>query len=57
MPDKVRVLMHVTTNTPIAYPIAVVADSREQVAANRFIEFVRSGRGQFILVRDGFGAP
>ena len=57
MPDKVRVLMQVTTNTPIAYPIAVVADSREPVAANRFIEFVRSARGQSILVRDGFGAP
>jgi molybdate transport system substrate-binding protein len=57
MPQEVRVLMNVPTAIPIAYPIALVADSRKAVEASRFIEFVRSARGQSILLRYGFGAP
>lgn len=57
MPKKVRVLMKVPTTTPVAYPIAIVADSRKQEQAKRFIAFVKSPKGQSILKRYGFDAP
>ncbi len=57
MPEKVRVLMEVPTTEPIAYPIALVADTRSPVEAKRFIKFVRSAEGTAILTRYGFGAP
>jgi molybdate transport system substrate-binding protein len=57
MPGKIRVLMQVPTAEPITYPIAVVADSRQAEAAERFVTFVHSGQGQVILRQFGFGAP
>jgi molybdate transport system substrate-binding protein len=57
MPDKVRVLRRIATTTPITYPIAVVADSRNKTEAERFIEFVRSAQGESILQRAGFDPP
>lgn len=57
MPEKVRVLMEVPTTEPIAYPIAIVGDSRQAVAAELFTVFVSSSRGRAILQRYGFSAP
>jgi molybdate transport system substrate-binding protein len=57
MPDKVRVLMEVPTAEHIAYPIAVVGDSRQADAAKRFTEFVYSSGGRAILRLHGFSAP
>jgi len=57
MPEKVRVLRKIPTVTPITYPIAIVADSRKQTEARRFIDFVRSAQGKSILQRDGFETP
>jgi len=57
MPAKVRVLMKVPTATPIAYPVAIIADSRNKNEANRFIEFVKSPQGKTILQRHGFDTP
>ena len=57
MPEKVRVLRKIPTVTPITYPIAIVADSRKQTEARRFIDFVRSAQGKSILQRDGFDTP
>ena len=57
MPKKVRVLRKIPTVTPITYPIAIVADSRKQTEARRFIDFVRSAQGKSILQRDGFETP
>ena len=57
MPDKVRVLMEGASTEPIAYPIAVVSDSRRAEAARRFVDFVNSPRGREILQRHGFRAP
>ena len=54
MPEKVRVVMEVPLASPIAYPIAVVADSRSSATANRFIEFVSSPNGERILLQHGF---
>ncbi len=57
IPGKVRVLMEVATTEPIAYPIAVVSDTRRADTARRFVEFVDSPRGREILQRYGFRAP
>jgi len=57
MPEKVRVLMEVATAEPIAYPIAVVSDTRREDTARRFVGFVDSPRGREILQRHGFRAP
>ena len=40
---------------PIAYPIAVVTDSRQQTAARQFIAFVMSEAGREIVRQHGFG--
>ena len=57
MPHKVRVLCKIPTVTPITYPIAIVADSRKQTEAKRFVDFVRSAQGKSILQREGFDTP
>ena len=57
MPEKVRVLMEVQTTEPIAYPIAVVKDTRQESVAARFIDFVNSARGRAILEQYGFRPP
>jgi molybdate transport system substrate-binding protein len=56
-PDRVRVVMEVSTSIPITYPIAVVADTREPDLARHFIAFVKSSRGLAILAKRGFAAP
>jgi len=57
MPETVRVLLKIPTATAVAYPIAIVADSRNQLEANRFIDFVKSLQGKTILQRYGFDTP
>jgi molybdate transport system substrate-binding protein len=57
MHNRVKVLMAVPTPIPIAYPIAVISDSRKSEFARRFVAFVTSSRGQAILAGHGFDAP
>ena len=57
MGDKVKVVLALATQTPVTYPIAVVADSRQKALALKFIAFVSDGAGKKILERFGFGAP
>lgn len=56
-PGRVKLAFTVRVKTPIRYPIAPVADSREPRAARAFVEFVRSAEGQAILRRHGFLPP
>ena len=56
-PGRVKLAFTVRVKTPIRYPIAPVADSREPGAARAFVEFVRSAEGQAILRRHGFLPP
>ena len=51
--DKTRIALTVPTATPVSYPIAQVATSKNAAWAKDFIAFVRSYAGQQIL--DGFG--
>lgn len=55
--DKVRVVASPPGTSPVTYPIAVVADSRNKAAAAAFIAFARSDAGQQVLARYGFGRP
>ena len=57
MLGRVRVAYEVPVRTPIRYPIAPIAGSRQGGEARRFIDFVRSDAGQDILRRHGFRAP
>jgi molybdate transport system substrate-binding protein len=55
--DKVKIVASPQSATPVSYPIAVVADSRNKAAAADFIAFVNSEPGQRVLARHGFGVP
>ncbi len=54
---KVRVAMHVPTPTPIIYPLAVVAQSKQPAQAQTFADFVLSPEGQGLLAKAGFHHP
>lgn len=56
-PDKVRIAMAVTTTTPVRYPIAQIATSKQPALAGEFMAYVRSAPGQAILQRFGFSKP
>ncbi|MDR7267974.1 molybdate transport system substrate-binding protein [Pelomonas saccharophila] len=55
--DKVRVVATVGGHTPITYPAAVVADSRQAALARDFVVFLGSAEAQAILAKYGFGKP
>lgn len=57
MRDRVTVAATVPTPTPIRYPLATVAASRQAREAAAFGAFVLSPEGQAILARYGFRAP
>jgi len=55
--DKVRIAFTPTGHTPVTYPIAVVADSRQKPLAGDFIAFLSTPAAQEVLTRYGFGKP
>ena len=54
---KTRIALTVPTATPVSYPIAQVAASKNTALAKDFIAFVRSDAGQQILEGFGFSKP
>ena len=44
-------------HAPVAYPAAVVADSKQAALARNFVAFLAGSEAQAILARHGFGAP
>ena len=54
---KVRVVLTATGHTPVRYPVALVADSRQPALALAFIRFLDSAEARQILARHGFGSP
>lgn len=56
-PEKARIAMTVPTTTPVSYPIAQIAASRNAALGKDFVAFVRSAPGQEILGRFGFSQP
>ncbi|MDM0076951.1 molybdate ABC transporter substrate-binding protein [Variovorax sp. J2P1-59] len=57
MGDKVKVVLTPSGHTPVTYPIAVVADSKEKALARDFIAFLSTDAAQQTLARFGFGKP
>lgn len=57
MADKVRVAFVVATVSPVLYPMARIATSRQAALAQRFIDYVGSPPGQAVLARHGFLPP
>lgn len=55
--DRVRVAFTVPTVTPVSYPIAVTAGSRNAALAGEFIAQLRSSPGLGLLARFGLEAP
>jgi molybdate transport system substrate-binding protein len=55
--EKTRIALTIPTTTPVTYPIAQVASSKNAALAGEFIAFVRSAPGQEILQRHGFSKP
>lgn len=54
---KVRIVMTVGGHAPVAYPAAVVADSRQPALARDFVSYLNGADAQAILARHGFGTP
>ncbi len=55
--DKVRTLFSIPTETPIAYPIAVVNGGPATEGGRQFVAFVLSPAGQAVLAKYGFQKP
>ena len=55
--DKTRIAFTVPTATPVSYPIAQVAASKNAALGRDFIAFVRGEAGQKILGGFGFSQP
>ena len=52
--DKVKVVLEVSLDEPLHYPIAVLKASRDAAEAKRFVEFVLGEEGQKVLQKYGF---
>ena len=57
MKDKVKVAVTVPTETPIRYPLALIAGGPNPVAARAFVDYLLSPAGQAVLARYGFQKP
>ena len=57
MPEKVKVAVRVPNRTPVTYPIAITAQTKQAAAANAFVSYVLSADGQAVLARYGFLKP
>jgi molybdate transport system substrate-binding protein len=55
--DKTRIALTVPTPTPVSYPIAQIAASKNAALGKDFVAFVRSAPGQEILEGFGFSKP
>jgi len=57
MPDRVKVAFTVPTETPVRYPIAVVAASAQAADAQKFAAYLLAPPAQATLRRHGFAIP
>ncbi|GAA5234817.1 molybdate ABC transporter substrate-binding protein [Verticiella sediminum] len=57
MSDKVKVTLTPEGQTPVTYPVAVVAASREPDLAKAFVEFLGTPAARTVLEKYGFGQP
>ncbi len=57
MGDKVKIVLTPSGNAPVSYPVAVVAQSRQNALAGAFVAFLASAQAQQVLAKYGFGKP
>ncbi|SFU85758.1 molybdate transport system substrate-binding protein [Polaromonas sp. YR568] len=57
MADKVKIVLSPEGNTPVSYPVAVVADSKQKALARDFVSFLSTDAAQQVLTKYGFGKP
>lgn len=57
MKDRVRIVLAAGGHSPITYPAAVVAESRQPALAREFHAFLSGAEARAILARFGFGRP
>lgn len=57
MAGKVKVVLTAGGHTPVAYPVAVVSESRQKTLAKEFAEYLQSPAAQDVLARYGFAKP
>ncbi len=57
MGDKIKVVLTTSGHTPVTYPVAVIAESKEKALAQDFIAFLSTDAAQQTLARFGFGKP
>ena len=55
--EKVRVVTTVPTETPVSYPVAVIASGPQAANGRKFVDFLMAPAAQAILARYGFGRP
>jgi molybdate transport system substrate-binding protein len=55
--DKVKVVLSPSGSSPVTYPIAVVAESKQKALAGDFLNFLATDGAQEVLTRYGFGKP
>lgn len=55
--EKVRVVTTVPTETPVSYPVAVIAAGPQAANGRKFVDFLMAPAAQAILARYGFGRP
>lgn len=55
--ERVRIAAEIPTQSPIVYPVAVVASSAHQPEALAFVRFLQGDEAQEILARSGFKRP
>lgn len=57
MGDKVKIVLTPSGTTPVSYPLAVVAESKQKAVARDFAAFLFTDAAQQTLARFGFGKP
>ncbi len=57
MAGKVKVVLSPNPSSPVTYPVAVVADSKQKALAGDFVAFLTSDAAQQVLQKYGFGKP
>ena len=55
--DKVKVVATPGGHTPVSYPVAVIADSRQKALAGEFATYLAGDEAQAVFRRFGFGKP
>jgi molybdate transport system substrate-binding protein len=55
--ERVRVVREIPLDDPVAYPIAVLKESKVPDLARRFVAFVTSAEGLNLLAASGFKSP